>query len=278
MGSILLATLLGSGETLADLRSPILPVPEDHPHLSAASSTTCERRRALVERDDGRSRAALPLTERSLRAYHLAWLVRQRDLRSRHLALCDARDKGWPSCWAGKATSRHIRAVSRALDEAQWVEDKLRKALGWCRAAAVPKARVKSLLKSGKKRSVRVPTLASMPSPRGPFRLPRLVVRPSHTDFPPSLLDLPYPLPVALEANIYFLTVPRPPTLTRRDEEREAQLRDAPPAYCEEVDFFSGETVLEVGQNDADVDVRAYERLTHAAPTVTTVTTITVSA
>jgi hypothetical protein len=35
---------------------------------------------------------------------------------------------------------------------------------------------------------------------------------------------------VALEANIYFLTVPRPPTLTRRDEEREAQLRDAPPA------------------------------------------------
>jgi hypothetical protein len=97
------------------------------------------------------------------------------------------------------------------------------------------------------------------------------VVRPSHTEFPPSLLDLPYPLPVALEANIYFLTVPRPPTLTRRDEEREAQLRDAPPAYCEEVDLLSGETVLEVGANDADIDVRAYERLTHAAPLVTEV-------
>ncbi|GAA5957295.1 hypothetical protein JCM8115_006947 [Rhodotorula mucilaginosa] len=252
MGSILLATLLGSGETLADLRSPILPVPEDHPHLFTEPTPYERRTSALVERDGDacRSRKPLPLTERSLRAYHLSWLIRQRDLRSRHLALCDARDKGWPSCWAGKATSRHIRAVARALDEAEWVEDKLRKALGWCRAAAVPKARVKTLLKSGKKSHV---------------------VRPSHTEFPPSLLDLPYPLPVALEANIYFLTVPRPPTLTRRDEEREAQLRDAPPAYCEEVDLLSGETVLEVGANDADIDVRAYERLTHAAPLVTEV-------
>ena len=156
MGSILLATLLGSGETLADLRSPILPVPEDHPHLFTEPTPYERRASALVERDGDacRSRKPLPLTERSLRAYHLSWLIRQRDLRSRHLALCDARDKGWPSCWAGKATSRHIRAVARALDEAEWVEDKLRKALGWCRAAAVPKARVKTLLKSGKKRCV----------------------------------------------------------------------------------------------------------------------------
>lgn len=150
MGSILLATLLGSGETLADLRSPMLPVPEDHPHLRSEPTTYAE---TLVEQQS-RSRRHLPLTERSLRAYHLAWLIRQRDLRSRHLALCDARDKGWPSCWAGKVNTRHIRAVARALDEAHWVEDKLRKALVWCRAAAVPKAPVKTLLKSGKKRSV----------------------------------------------------------------------------------------------------------------------------
>lgn len=149
MGSILLKTLLGNGETLADLRSPILPVPEDHPHVSRRQ-TAAEA--AIVQPRALRVARPRPLTERSLRAYHLAWLVRQRDLRSRHVALCDARDKGWPSCWAGKATSRHIRAVSRALDEAEWVEEKLRKGVQWCRAAAVPKAPVKTLLKSGKKR------------------------------------------------------------------------------------------------------------------------------
>ncbi|BGP58614.1 hypothetical protein JCM8202_001916 [Rhodotorula sphaerocarpa] len=242
MGSILLKTLLGNGETLADLRSPILPVPEDHPHVSRRQ-TAAEA--AIVQPRALRVARPRPLTERSLRAYHLAWLVRQRDLRSRHVALCDARDKGWPSCWAGKATSRHIRAVSRALDEAEWVEEKLRKGVQWCRAAAVPKAPVKTLLKSGKK------------SP---------VSRPTHADFPPSLLDLPYPLPFALEANIYFLTVPRPPSLTRRDEEGEAQRRDAPPAYREVVDCELGEIVLEVGEMDNDIHVRAYERQTHTAP------------
>ena len=93
-----------------------------------------------------------------------------------------------------------------------------------------------------------------------------LSARPKHNAFPPTLLELPFPLPHALEANIYFLTVPRPPPLARHDAwdaERAAQSHEAPPMYDEELAF--GETVLERGGDlDVAVALLEYERASHA--------------
>ncbi|GAA6054840.1 hypothetical protein JCM3770_004100 [Rhodotorula araucariae] len=237
--------LMRSREGLRDLRSPVIPLPDEHDGAPPAGSAPAGRGRSLA-RQLSRSRPP-PLTERSLRASHLAWLIRLRDLTARCTALEDARAKGFESCWAGKATRRHVRAVRRAMEEAEWVEDKLRHAVVWCRQAGIRKAPVKSLLAVGKN---------------------GFSARPKHNAFPPSLLELPFPLPRALEANIYFLTVPRPPPLARHeswDAERAAQGREAPPAYTEEASLAFGEVVLERGE---DVEVGAalleYERASHA--------------
>ncbi|GAA5945913.1 hypothetical protein JCM3775_004441 [Rhodotorula graminis] len=237
--------LLRSNEGLRDLRSPVIPLPDDHhdrPRRSASLSSTSRSTR--FARQHSRSRPA-PLTERSLRASHLSWLIRLRDLKARLTALDDCRAKRLESCWAGKATRRHIRAVRKAVDEAEWVEDKLRQAVVWCRGAGVRKAPVTSLLSVGRN---------------------GLSARPKHNAFPPTLLELPFPLPHALEANIYFLTVPRPPPLARHDAwdaERAAQSHEAPPRYDEELAV--GETVLERGGDlDVAVALLEYERASHA--------------
>merc|ERR1719487_1051054 len=120
--------LLRSNEGLRDLRSPVIPLPDDHdsssPHLHrSASSARGRPSSSLAARHPSSSRSRnrpAPLTERSLRASHLAWLIRLRDLSARLRALEDARAKRLESCWAGKATRRHIRAVRKAVDEAEW--------------------------------------------------------------------------------------------------------------------------------------------------------------
>ncbi|BGP44065.1 hypothetical protein JCM10450v2_008282 [Rhodotorula kratochvilovae] len=241
--------LMRSREGLRDLRSPLIPLPDDHDDAPPPGGSA--RGRSLA-RQLSRSRPP-PLTERSLRASHLAWLIRLRDLTARCTALEDARAKGFESCWAGKATRRHVRAVRRAMEEAEWVEDKLRHAVVWCRQAGIRKAPVKSLLAVGKN---------------------GFSARPKHSAFPPSLLELPFPLPAALEANIYFLTVPRPPPLARHeswDAERAAQTVEAPPMYTEEASLAFGEVVLERGE---DLEVGAamleYERASHGMGLVPT--------
>lgn len=280
--------LLRSNEGLRDLRSPVIPLPDDHdsssPHLHrSASSARGRPSSSLAARHPSSSRSRnrpAPLTERSLRASHLAWLIRLRDLSARLRALEDARAKRLESCWAGKATRRHIRAVRKAVDEAEWVEDKLRQAVVWCRQAGIRKAPVKSLLHVGRD-GCASPSL-SLPR-RCPDRLvpvltlrfahvlmlcgisDSLSARPKHNAFPPSLLELPFPLPNALEANIYFLTVPRPPPLARHDAwdaERAAQSHEAPPIYDEAPGF--GEIVLERGDElDVAVALLEYERASH---------------
>lgn len=159
--------LLRSNEGLRDLRSPVIPLPDDHhdsprPPPPRRSASLSSRTRALARSSSSsrsRSRPA-PLTERSLRAAHLAWLIRLRDLKARWTALDDCRAKRQDSCWAGKATRRHIRAVRKAVDEAEWVEDKLRQAVVWCRGAGVRKAPVTSLLSVGRNGSVHSLSLA----------------------------------------------------------------------------------------------------------------------
>jgi hypothetical protein len=59
--------------------------------------------------------------------------------------------------------------------------------------------------------------------------------RPSHSSFPPSLVDLPWPLPVAPELHRYGLTVPRPVFV-------------APPPYSEDVNEESGESSVMSGE------------------------------
>jgi hypothetical protein len=79
----------------------------------------------------------------------------------------------------------------------------------------------------------------------------RTAQRPTHRRFPPTLLDLPFPIPHAQEGNVYILSCPRPAHLQpeqrpqERDEEREAQRREAPPFYTEEADVIGGETTVE---------------------------------
>lgn len=93
----------------------------------------------------------------------------------------------------------------------------------------------------------------------------RLAYRPTHTSFPPSLLDLPYPLPLAFDANFLILTVPRPPPISRHRRAEEDEV-EALPAYREEADHELGERMLERGLADVvvgGVDVEQYERETH---------------
>ncbi|EMS21284.1 uncharacterized protein RHTO_01750 [Rhodotorula toruloides NP11] len=251
MAAILVLAALRAGETLADLRSPLIPPPADHP--AATPSPASSRPSTASSASSSLSSSRPPLTERSLRASHLAWLVRVRDLSARHLALVDARSKNWTSCWAGKVSSRHIRAVKKAIEEAQWVEERLRLAIGWCKEKGLRKVSVKRLL-GGKGNHV----------DRGDRRN-RLAYRPTHTSFPPSLLDLPYPLPLAFDANFLILTVPRPPPISRHRRAEEDEV-EALPAYREEADHELGERMLERGLADVvvgGVDVEQYERETH---------------
>lgn len=73
--------------------------------------------------------------------------------------------------------------------------------------------------------------------------------RPSHTEYPLVLHDLPYPLPSAPASSVYTLTVERPPPIdldrNRTDLERDA--RPPPPAYQAEADCRVGETTVERG-------------------------------
>ncbi|GAA6001975.1 uncharacterized protein JCM10292_001778 [Rhodotorula paludigena] len=244
--------LLRSGERFADLRSPVIPRPpvDDSdgtlsPDSAASPASSAPSSPPRSRRSSRAGLAPPPLTERGLRAHHLAWLIRLRDLRGRYVALADAKSKGHESCWAGKATRRHLRAVRKASEEAEWVEEHLRQAVLWCRQAGVSKAPVKRLLAVGKQ---------------------GIAARPKHSTFPPSLLELPFPLPTAYEANIYFLTVPRPPPLARHeqfDPERVAQSSEAPPLYSPEAGF--GEVVLEGAEALEDAtELLEYERTSRA--------------
>ncbi|GAA6035536.1 hypothetical protein JCM8097_000303 [Rhodosporidiobolus ruineniae] len=242
--------LLRARESLASVRSPVLLPPvdtppslgNDAPITSAPSSPPPLFPLSRSKRDPA------PLTEHALRATHLQWLVRFRDLSTRLTALLSAKADGLDSCWAGKTTASHLRAVQTAADEARWVEEKLREAIVWCRREAVKKLPVKVLVGASRKNAP---------------------LRPAHSRFPPSLLELPYPLPRALESNLYTLVVPRPPAVgsrryhhrpQERDEEREAQARDAPPVYSEQADEAAGEVSVERSVMEAEGGEEAYVR------------------
>ncbi|GAA5899667.1 hypothetical protein JCM5296_001393 [Sporobolomyces johnsonii] len=231
MESLLLLAIVGRGISWDELRSPILPYPPLPPSSSSSAPPPFHGNPAAAA-------ASAPLTERSLKASHLSWLVRHRDLSARLKALEGARDEGEGACWAGEVTERHIRSVRKARDEAEWVEQRLRAAVRWCKEQGLEKVPVKRLIRRSK---------------QGPLR-------PTHTSFPPSLLDLPFPLPSASSSNNYTLTVPRPPHI---DDERTSQEleRDAPPVYTVEADRARGETSIERGAEVQEYGAEGLARL-----------------
>ncbi|GAA6024778.1 hypothetical protein JCM10207_005583 [Rhodosporidiobolus poonsookiae] len=244
--------LLRSREPIASVRSPVLLPPPATAFADARTPDSVGSTTPPLVFPLSRSRhEQAPLTEHTLRASHLAWLIRFRDLGARFVALNAAKEQGLDSCWAGKTTRAHIRSVQRAADEAKWVEERLRAAVVWCRRRGLRKLPVRVLVGVGARKQ-------GQP-----------LVRPVHSDFPPTLLDLPYPLPIAQEANIYALSVHRPPALNsrryhhrpqERDEEREAQSRDAPPLYREEADEAAGERTLDRAEIEGEGGELEYAR------------------
>ncbi|GAA5838150.1 hypothetical protein JCM11251_004725 [Rhodosporidiobolus azoricus] len=245
-------SLLRSKESISSARSPVLlpPTPQaegDHPESQSAIAPSSPP--PLFPLPSKREQA--PLTEHALREAWQSWLFRLSSLSERLGGLLAAKSDGLDSCWAGKTTDSHIRSVQMATDEAKWVEEKLRLAVVFCRREGIRKVPMKTVLGVGMRRRGTVP------------------LRPAHSRFPPSLLDLPFPLPVAQEANLYSLVVERPPAIfsaryqrrpQERDEEREAQGRDAPPIYTEEADICAGERMVERSEITGEGGEEEYSR------------------
>lgn len=153
--------------------------------------------------------------------------------------------------------------------EADWVTSRLAAAIAWCDERKLGKMRIVHMVQVRKGRSkyvaffpllVFLPLLffvASSPAPSSTSVLCEWeltafppscssVTRPTHTETPPTLLDLPFPLPEAPPSHRIALTIPRPPPLEpagHRDEEE----RNRPPLYTQEADFALGESSLEGG-------------------------------
>ncbi|GAA5875897.1 hypothetical protein JCM8547_001696 [Rhodosporidiobolus lusitaniae] len=202
-----------SYDKFARFRSPVIPIPSSAAPDDLAAPSSATPRPIL--------------TEHQLRAYHHAWATRHSAVWLRSCALLDAREKGYPACWAGDVNRDTLRAVRAAVDEANWVEGKLKAAIDWCEQRNLSKMSVVKLVqvRRGKSRSVS---------------------RPTHSDTPPSLLDLPFPLPEAPASHRLNLTVPRPPPLEPQGH-REDEERNRPPTYSRIADWENGESSLEGG-------------------------------
>ncbi|GAA5935771.1 uncharacterized protein JCM15063_001800 [Sporobolomyces koalae] len=223
MESLVLLAIVGKkGTSIEDWRSPAIPYP---PGLDG-----CE---------------APVLTECALRNCHLAWMVRKRNLSARLEALERAFDSGFLGTWAGDATPVHIRGVSQALAEAQWVEDKLKSAVQWTNERTLKPASVRQLIKGAKSGN-----------------------RISHEDYPLVLHDLPFPLPEAPASSVYTLTVERPPPVDLEAGGHGRPADDAPPTYSPSADASLGELSMERGAAVLEYG-RRRDSLTRAGPSAT---------
>ncbi|GAA5920411.1 hypothetical protein JCM1841_003382 [Sporobolomyces salmonicolor] len=185
------------------LRSPLLPAPPTLPIGTEASASS----------PSFRSKAA-PLTEHHLKALHLAWKERHSALYLRLCALFNARAKGLKQCWAGRVTWEGLMEVREAIMEAEWVEKRLKEAVAWCEAQGVQRLPLSGIVPRRRQRGTSHP-------------------RPQHADFPPSLLDLPYPLPPAPSPRVTARSVPITPSLEDNDHGPES-----PPSYRKNHDPF----------------------------------------
>ncbi|GAA5886885.1 hypothetical protein JCM6882_009373 [Rhodosporidiobolus microsporus] len=210
-------------DKLATLRSPVIPISGEHPSLDNPP-TSPSPGDALVVLPP----SPLPLlTEYELRAAHYQWSTRHAAVWLRACALIDAKAKGYPACWAGDVSRENLRAVRAAVDEAKWVETKLKEAIDWCEQRKLGKMKLVKMVRVRKDRR-------------------SSITRPTHTSTPPSLFELPIPLPEAPPSNRVALSVPRPPPL-EPEGHAEAEERNRPPVYTREADWENGESTLEGG-------------------------------
>ncbi|GAA5831633.1 hypothetical protein JCM11251_000777 [Rhodosporidiobolus azoricus] len=212
-------------DRISTFRSPVIPFPADHYsfHLPPTAGVSPGQEALPVV-----TPATAPLlTEYELRSHHYAWSTRHAAVWLRACALIDAKAKGYPACWAGDVTRENLRAVRAAVDEAKWVENKLKEAIDWCEERKLRKMKLVKMVRvrKGQRSSI---------------------TRPTHTTTPPSLLELPFPLPEAPPSNRVALSVPRPPPL-EPEGHAEAEERNRPPIYTREADWENGETSLEGG-------------------------------
>ncbi|GAA6008544.1 uncharacterized protein JCM10292_007243 [Rhodotorula paludigena] len=224
-------------QKIANLRSPIVPISVDSfanapPPLPVHLARTDELQ-------------FLPpiVTEHSLALAHHSWATRHAAIWLKLCALNDARAKNLIGCWAGltqgEVGRENIRQARQAVDEAAWVEERLKQALDWCDERKVRKMKLVKLVRYRKGRR-------------------SAITRPTHTDVPPTLLDLPFPIPLAPPSNRMAPFIPRPPPL-ERETQAEAEERNRPPTYTREADATNGESTLEGGFLSGEVDVQEYE-------------------
>ncbi|GAA6062977.1 hypothetical protein JCM10212_005800 [Sporobolomyces blumeae] len=166
------------------------------------------------------------LTEFGLKELHLAWRIRYQSLFLRLSALLDALRRGLRNSWAGRPSWELCDALRAAILEAEYVEKRLGEAVRWCGAQGLQKMPLKDFVSKPAKR-------------RGS------VSRPMHSEYPPSLSTLPYPIPPALPAAFSKLTVPLPPDVLRGTSRSGPNEDDLPPAYTRRHDPLRGERLLE---------------------------------
>ncbi|SCV71456.1 BQ2448_3044 [Microbotryum intermedium] len=209
-------------------RSPIVPIP----HISDLATT---RDRSCSGGGDSSSGSLLmtevdtvpqngarretkqrPFTERQLKGLYRCWKHRADMLWSKQKGLEYAIARGWDVCWAGRATE--FSTIRRARSEAQFIVDQLALAIAWCRSQQVPKTSFVSSLEPRAKK--------------------RRHSRSAHAICPPSLLELPWPLPLPPGEREYGAVIERVPRFTTESGE-------ALPTYSPALDEDRGEQRLE---------------------------------
>ncbi|GAA6005390.1 hypothetical protein JCM11491_003626 [Sporobolomyces phaffii] len=218
------ATAVGASTPPHSLPNPLSRSASSTAPLATARPSPRSRSQSQVST----SKPPPPLTEHALRELHLAWKLRYQSLYLRLATLLDAMRRGLRNSWAGKVTWEKCDQVRLAIIEAEFIMKRLGEAVEWCDEKGLQRLPLVALV-SGKRRSS--------------------TSRPTHTEYPPSLVHLPSPLPPAPQAIFARLTVPLPPWVfgpgqPEPDAEGSRSAVELPPSYTRHYDPFKGERLI----------------------------------
>ncbi|SGY61087.1 BQ5605_C007g04524 [Microbotryum silenes-dioicae] len=212
-------------DTVKTRRSPVVPTPPlSDPaayHYGGDSDLgvslfVTEIESVPHQRGTRREMKRRPFNERQLKELYRSWKYRDDMLLSKQKGLEYAIAHGWDVCWAGRTSE--FSTVRRARSESRFVVDQLALAIAWCRSQQVPKT-----------------SLVSTFEPRSKIRRQTRTV---HSSCPPSLLELPWPIPEPPGEREYGLVIERAPRFTKEGPE-------ALPLYSPAVNQERGERRLE---------------------------------
>jgi len=245
IGSSLVATRSSPQRTLT---SP--PPPSPHPPFRPATRARSASSPLITKHET--------LTEFGLRECQMNWKIRYQSLYLRLAALLDAMRRGLRNSWAGRVSWDHCDQIRLAILEAEYVEKKLSEAVRWCEEKGLQKLPLVALVKPGKRRYVEVSASSGRPvhleflwhfaTIKNSCYFPLFrssVSRPTHSERPPSLADLPSPLPVAIPAIFPRLTVPVPPHVLRGGPREDESGNGLPPAYTRHYEPLRGERLIQ---------------------------------